>query len=66
MKHEKFQGCNPGGGSVLNFHAERPCFYAAGAYIYAEQPYFYATGAYFYAEQPYFYGETLRLNETVY
>ena len=26
--------------SVLNLHAEKSCFYAAGAYFYAEQPYF--------------------------
>ena len=43
------------GVDVLNFDAEQPYFYAAGAYFYAEQPYFYAAGAYFYANQPYFY-----------
>ena len=45
-----------GEGGVLNFDAEQPYFYAAGAYFYANQPYFYAAGACFYAEQPYFYG----------
>ena len=58
----KFQGCNPG--SVLNFHAEQPYFYAAGACFYAEQPYFYGTCASFRGKASHFYAEARFLRRT--